>query len=87
VQTDFASRMHRTRTFDTGMGGIIYIAAGMDYNPIDADMKRYLDEKYSEHIGYTELVYKKWEEHRDEVLKHIETLPSHREFLAQHIHK
>jgi hypothetical protein len=85
--SDFGFRMHRSRVFDSGMGGIIYIAAGMNYNPTDADNKAFLDNQYMEAPNYCNVVYEKWLEHRAEVMAHIDTLPTHREFLAQHIHK
>jgi tryptophan halogenase len=87
AQSDFGHRMHRSRTFDSVMGGIIYIAAGMDYNPMDQDIKKYLDKKFMEPEGYSEVVYNKWLAHREEVMAYIDTLPTHREFLAQNIHK
>lgn len=84
---DLAYRMHRSRVFDREMGGIIYIAAGMGYNPIDQTHKKYLDNKFHEPAGYETEVYNNWAQHRDEVLKHIETLPTHYQFLRDNIHK
>jgi hypothetical protein len=35
--TDLGMRLHRIRKFDQSMGGIIYIAAGMGYNPVESN--------------------------------------------------
>ena len=82
-----AIRMHRTRMYDPDMSGIIYIAAGMGYNPMDKTHKAFLDEKYMETPGYEQAVYDTWLKHKDEVTKHIDTLPTHYEFLKKYIHK
>ena len=85
--SDLAMRLHRIRKFDQGMGGIVYIAAGMGYNPVEPNMMRYEDKRVNETAEFRRPVYENWLKHRDEVLEHIETLPTHREFLAQHIYK
>jgi flavin-dependent dehydrogenase len=85
--TDLAERLHRTRVFDPDMGGIIYIAAGMGYNPVDRANKRFLDSKYLETPGYEKEVYNNWLEHKNEVLEYIKTLPTHYQFLKDNIHK
>lgn len=85
--SDMADRLHRTRKFDQDMGGIIYIAAGMGYNPINKIHKAFLDNKYMEKPGYETEIYNTWLKHRDEVLAHIDTLPTHYEFLRDNIHK
>lgn len=84
--TDLAGRLHRTRRFDQDMGGIIYIAAGMGYNPIDKIHKQFLDSKYMEMPGYETEVYNTWLKHRDEALAYIDTLPTHYQFLKDNIH-
>jgi tryptophan halogenase len=84
---DLAMRLHRSRSFSTDMSGIIYIAAGMGYNPLDDAHNQYLDRKYREKPGYDVEVYNKWLEHKKEVMGRIEKMPSHYEFLRQHIHK
>lgn len=83
---DLASRQHRTRSYSQDMSGIIYIAAGMGYMPLDQTHKSFLDAKYMEQPGYEQQVYDTWLQHKEEVMKHIETLPTHAEFLAKYIH-
>ena len=85
--TDIAIRLHRNRSFDTSMSGIVYIAAGMGYNPIDVSHAAMMDEQFGEMPGYREVIHKQWLEHRDQVLQHIETLPTHYQFLKDNIHK
>lgn len=83
---DIAQRQHRSRMWPAETGGIIYIAAGMGYNPMNQAHKEFMDLKYQEQPGYEKQVYQTWLAHRDEVLKHIETLPTHAQFLADTIY-
>ena len=84
---DLASRLYRSRVFDnSSMSGIIYIAAGMGYNPVDPAKIRYQNLKYMETKEKQTEVYDVWLEHKEEVLKHIETLETHYKFLARTIH-
>lgn len=83
---DLALRQHRRRIYGTDMSGIIYIMAGMGYNCMDQTHKDFLDEKYQEPLGYATEVYNTWLEHKNTVMQHIETLPTHYEFLKQNIH-
>ena len=83
---DIAQRQHRSRVYDPSMSGIVYIAAGMGYNPMDAAHKKFLDKKYMEPANYEQDVYKRWQEHRDHVLQIIDSLPTHREFLEHNIY-
>ena len=85
--SDLGMRLHRIRKFDSNMGGIIYIAAGMGYNPVESNFLRYEDERLYESPELRRPVYETWLQHRDEVLKHIDTLPTHYEFLKTNIHK
>jgi tryptophan halogenase len=84
--SDLSMRMHRTRKFDNNMGGIIYIAAGMGYNPVEPNFLRYEDNRVGETPEIRRQVYDNWLKHREEVLKHIDTLPTHYEFLRDNIH-
>jgi hypothetical protein len=68
------------------MGGIIYIAAGMGYNPVEANFVRYQDRKVNESSAIRRPVYDTWLKHRDEVLEHIKTLPTHYQFLKDTIY-
>jgi tryptophan halogenase len=83
---DLAVRQHRTRVYNQDMSGIIYIAAGMNYNPIDTTHKAYLDMKFMETPGYETDVYNTWLKHRDEVLQEIAKMPTHYQFLKDNIH-
>lgn len=86
--TDLAIKQHRVRAYsNVDQNGIIYIAAGMGISPVDAANKAFLDTKFMEKPGYTYDVYNKWLKHKQQVMKHIETLPTHYEFLKQNIHK
>jgi tryptophan halogenase len=84
---DLGLRLHRSRKFDANMGGIIYIAAGMGYNPVESNFLRHEDERLMESPEVREPVYENWLKHKAEVLRHIDTLPSHYEFLKTNIHK
>ena len=84
--TDLGFRLHRSRQFDNNMGGIIYIAAGMGYNPVEANFVRYQDRKVNESSAIRRPVYDTWLKHRDEVLEHIKTLPTHYQFLKDTIY-
>lgn len=79
--SDFGFRMHRSRKFDQNMGGIIYIAAGMGYNPVEPNFISYEDTKMMESPSIRHDVYENWLKHRGEVLEYIDTLPTHYEFL------
>jgi hypothetical protein len=80
-QSDLGMRMHRTRKFDNSMGGIIYIAAGQGYNPVEANYLRYEDQRIHDSPEKRKEVYDNWLKHKEEVLAHIETLPTHYQFL------
>jgi tryptophan halogenase len=79
--SDLGMRMHRTRTFDNNMGGILYIAAGQGYNPVEPNYIRYEDTRRHESPELRATIYDKWLEHKEEVMAHIETLPTHYQFL------
>lgn len=85
--SDLGIRLHRSRQFDTNMGGIIYIAAGMGYNPVESNFLRHEDQRMMETPEIRAQVYDNWIAHKEEVLQHIDTLPTHYEFLKTHIHK
>lgn len=84
---DLAYRLHRSNVFGNDMSGIVYIAAGMGYNPVYESKVDYLDKRYGEGHEYWEQVYSTWLAHRQEVLKHINELPTHHEFLRRNIYK
>lgn len=84
--SDLGFRLHRTRRFDNNMGGIIYIAAGMGYNPVEPNFIRYEDCKHLETPEIRRPIYDNWLKHRDEALAHIATLPTHYQFLKDTIY-
>lgn len=85
---DLASRLYRSRVFDnSSMSGIIYIAAGMGYNPVDSSKISYQNMKYFEDVEKQKEVYDVWLAHKEEVMAHIETLETHHKFLGRTIHK
>jgi tryptophan halogenase len=84
---ELAERSHRTRSYSASMSGIIYIAAGMGYNPMDAIHKEFLDNQFFEQPEYEEATYQTWLTHRSEVMARIDQMPTHYEFLKEHIHK
>lgn len=85
---DIANRLYRTRVFDnSSMSGIIYIAAGMGYNPVNGVKVKYQNLKFGETPEQHKAVYDEWLAHKEAALKHIETLESHYKFLERTIHK
>jgi hypothetical protein len=69
------------------MGGIIYIAAGMGYNPVESNFVRYEDRKMWETPEARKSIYDNWLTHKEEVLQHIDTLETHYHFLKSTIYK
>jgi tryptophan halogenase len=84
--TDLGMRMHRIRKFDNNMGGIIYIAAGMGYNPVEPNFLRYEDDRVGESPQLRRQVYDHWLKHKADVLEHINSLPTHYEFLRNNFY-
>jgi hypothetical protein len=86
ASSDLGFRLHASRKFDHTMSGIIYIAAGMGYNPVDPHFLRYEDKKVMDSPELRQEVYATWENHRDRVLEYIDTLPTHYQFLKDTIY-
>jgi tryptophan halogenase len=84
--SDLAHRMHRQRKFDLDMGGIIYIAAGMGYNPVESNFMRYEDRRLMETPEERKMIYDAWLEHKQQALDKIATLPTHYQFLKDTIY-
>jgi len=84
--SDLGFRLHRTRKFDQNMGGIVYIAAGMGYNPVESNFLRHEDDRMRESPAIRRPVYEQWIAHRDSVMQYIDTLPTHYEFLKTNIY-
>lgn len=86
TSSDLGFRLHRTRKFDNNMGGIIYIAAGMGYNPVEPNFIQYEDRKHFESAEVRRPIYDNWLKHKEEALAHIATLPTHYQFLKDNIY-
>lgn len=84
---DLSRRIHRFNVFGNDMNGIVYIAAGMNYNPLYERKVDWNDKRYLETPNYEREIYRTWEAHRDEVLEKIDKLPTHYEFLKNTIYK
>ena len=84
--SDLAFRMHRSRRFDQEMGGIVYIAAGMGYSPVEPNFMRHEDKRLLETPEQRKLTYDVWLKHRHDVLAYIQTLPTHYQFLKDTIY-
>lgn len=78
---DLAHQIYRSHAFTPDLNGIVYIAAAMGYNPVYENKVKALNLIYHEDPTLHTNVRKDWEKHRDEVLKYIDTLPTHNEYL------
>jgi tryptophan halogenase len=79
--------LHKNSAFNEHMSGIIYIAAGMGYNPVNLPKIKHLNKMYNEPDDLHEEVYKEWEIHKDEILKYLESIQSHYGYLKENIYK
>ena len=70
-----------------GSNGILFIAAGMGMKSVKhfAAMEQILDAR-GETIDMIHDCKRKYEQYRDELVKHVNTLPSHYEFLRDNIY-
>lgn len=77
-----ANAFFKSRSLEESIGGIIYIAAGMGYNPIN---KKHIDyiglDQESEQM--LDSIIKNWDDKKSLKLKYIEELPSHYQLLKQ----
>ena len=82
---NLAFRLNQSENFDTTMGGLPYIAAGMGYNPI------YISEVHAGKLPTDENHWKetktKYEKHRAETQLFIDKMPSHYQFLKDNLYK
>ena len=81
-----ASNTFHKKSYASEGSGIIYIAAGMGHNCVNKTHADYLSEVFRE-PDYNEKVWQIWEEHRDHIIDHLKTVPSHYEFLKNTIYK
>lgn len=77
---------YSAKSYASEASGITYIAAGMGYNCIDETHTKYMETRYLDETNITDEVFRTWEDHRDEVMKKIESLPTHYQFLKENIH-
>jgi tryptophan halogenase len=85
---DIATRILHNHSYDLNMGGVIYIAAGHNYNPIN---KRYIkddNDRYGARQQFSlEDSKNAWLSYKEDVLlPMIESLPSHYKYLKDNIH-
>ena len=83
---EMSYKLHRSRTFGNDMGGIVYIAAGMGYNPTDNSRVSFLNASYKETQEQTDETWRVWEEHKESVKLIVDTLPTHYKFLKDTIY-
>lgn len=86
---DISNRLLGSHQYDFNMGGVMYIAAGHNYNPVN---KRYLkddNDRYGRREAWSaEKSAKAWFDYKNNVLMPIiDDLPTHYEYLKKHIHK
>lgn len=86
ASSDLGFRLHTSRKFDSGMSGIMYIAAGMGYNPIDQYYLQHEDPRVFDSPELRRQVYEQWLQRRESVLAHIDSLPTHYQFLKDTIY-
>ena len=84
--TDLAYKNIRSRHYGGDMSGIVYIAAGMGYNPLDSSRVEFLNKRYNEDVDASLTALNEWEKHKVEVLKVIDKLPTHYQFLKDTIY-
>ncbi len=86
---DLSTRILTNRTFDFNMGGVMYIAAGQNYNPVNARHLHDDNDRYNVRGQWNpKETVDAWFDYKNNVLlPTIEKLPTHYEYLKKHIHK
>ena len=59
----------------------------MDYCPIGDYFYDLLCEDYPEVDDRVTQTYEQWKEHTENIIAYVQTLPTHYEFLKEHIYK
>jgi len=77
----------QAKSYATEGSGIIYIAAGMGYNCVNKTHADFLSHRFGENATQTDTTWEIWKDHKNQVLEHLKTLPTHHEFLRQTIYK
>lgn len=84
----FANWTHNDRTYFANVQeGTYYIAAGMGYNPADKTRYDFISKLHNLDEYMPEKSMDKWQEHKRSVMKIIDRLPTHYEFLKKNIYK
>ena len=78
--------LHKNSVFHEHMSGIIYIAAGMGYNPVNLPKIKHLNIMYNEADDLHEETYNEWLEHKNSTMTYINSLQTHYEYLKENIH-
>lgn len=83
-----ATMTHSNREYYSNFTeGSFYIAAGMGYNPVDASKFDFLTTLRNTDPYLPEQVMDEWEKHKRFVMRIIDRLPTHYEFLKANIYK
>lgn len=84
----FSRWTHHDRSyFGNLQEGTFYIAAGMGYNPVDDSKFDFISTLYNMDKYVPEKTMDEWLNHKRLVMKIIDRLPTHYEFLKKHIYK
>lgn len=87
---NFEAAMHVTlihKVWTPQLAGWNYILGGMDYCPIGDYFYDLLCEDYPEVDDRVTQTYEQWKEHTENIIAYVQTLPTHYEFLKEHIYK
>lgn len=82
-----AYNTYQAKSYASEHSGIIYIAAGMGYNCVNRSQVENFNVRYKETDFMSNKVWEDWLVHKNEVLEHIETLPTQYQFLKDTIYK
>jgi len=86
----FYSAMHILQThkvWTPQFSGWAYIMAAMDYAPLGEYFYNILIQDHPEVDERTTETYEHWLNHRENLIEYVKTLPTHYEFLKEHIYK
>lgn len=85
---DLSTRLLINKSFDLNMGGVIYIAAGQNYNPVSKRFLKDDNDRYEMRQQWdAEASKKAWFDYKEQhLMPMIEQLPSHYEYLKLNIH-
>lgn len=89
ISLDFlSSSIHSERGFySLRTEGLYYIAAGMGYNPVDESRFKFTCELGNNDYYQPDQTMDQWLSHKREVMRIVDRLPTHYEFLKRNIYK